>query len=48
MDNQIEIYQSTDGQTQVEVTFKQDTVWLTQDQIRELFQRERSNGPLPG
>lgn len=42
MANQIEIYQSTDGQTRVEVTFEKDTVWLTQAQISILFQRERS------
>ncbi len=37
MDNQIEIYQSTDGQTQVEVTFEEETVWLTQKALAELF-----------
>lgn len=42
MESQIEIYQSTDGQTRVEVTFEKDTVWLTQAQISILFQRERS------
>ena len=39
---EIEIYKSLDGQTQVEVQFNKDTVWLTQAQLGELFQRERS------
>lgn len=42
MNNQIEIYQTSDGQTQIEVTFEQDTVWLTQEQMSDLFLRERS------
>jgi len=42
MQNQIEIYQSTDGQTQIEVKFEQETVWLSQEQIGKLFARERS------
>lgn len=42
MKNQIEIYQTGDGQTQIEVTFEQDTVWLTQEQMSDLFLRERS------
>ncbi len=36
------IYQTEDGVTKIEVSFKEDTVWLTQAQIAELFQRERS------
>ena len=31
--NPIEIYQSADGQTQVEVRFDTDTVWLSQAQM---------------
>lgn len=42
MDNQIEIYQGTDGQTQIEVKFEQDTVWLSQEHLVELFQRDQS------
>jgi hypothetical protein len=37
MESQIEIYQGSDGQTQIEVRFEQDTVWLSQVQIAELF-----------
>ncbi len=42
MDQQIEIYQTPDHQTQVEVKFDQDTVWLNQKQLTVLFDRERS------
>ena len=40
MENQIEIYQGTDGQTQIEVKFEQDTVWLNQKQMAELFDKD--------
>ncbi|WP_192348814.1 RhuM family protein [Algoriphagus sp. Y33] len=42
MDNQIEIYQGSDGQTQIVVRFEEDTVWLSQEQLVELFQRDQS------
>lgn len=42
MENQIEIYQGSDGQTQIEVKFEKETVWLTQEQIAELFGKGRS------
>ena len=38
----IEIYRSPDKKTQVEVRFDQDSVWLSQVQIAELFQRDRT------
>lgn len=40
--NDIVIYQTEDGITKIEVNFNDDTVWLSQAQIGELFQRERS------
>ena len=40
--NQIEIYQANDGSTQIEVQFEQDTVWLTQAQLAELFGKGRT------
>lgn len=40
--NGIIIYQTEDGVTQIEVRLENETVWLTQQQISELFQRERS------
>ncbi|MGV3763185.1 RhuM family protein [Parapedobacter sp.] len=41
-ENQIEIYQGSDGKTLVEVKFEEDTIWLTQAQMVVLFDRERS------
>ena len=35
-------YQTEDGLTRVQVRMVNETVWLTQAQIAELFQRERS------
>ena len=40
--NQIIIYQTEDGQTQVDVRMENDTVWLTQAQMAELFQKDRT------
>jgi death-on-curing family protein len=40
MDNQIEIYQGSDGQTQIEVKFDQETVWLNQKQMAALFEKD--------
>ena len=42
MESQIEIYQGSDGQTQIEVKFEEDTVWLSQGQIAELFGKGRT------
>ena len=36
-DNQIIIYNTEDGQTKIEVKMKDDTVWLPQKQMAELF-----------
>lgn len=40
--SEIEIYQSSDGQTEVQVTFDDDTVWLNQEQLGLLFDRDRT------
>lgn len=42
MNNQIEIYKTPDGNTEIEVQFDKDTVWLNQIQITELFLRDRA------
>lgn len=42
MANNMMIYTTADGLTKVETTFDQETVWLTKDQMAELFQRDRS------
>lgn len=36
------IYTTDDGTTKVEATFDGDTVWLSQEQMAELFQRDKS------
>ena len=36
------IYTTDDGLTNVDVTFDNDTVWLTQDQMAKLFQKAKS------
>lgn len=40
--SEIEIYQSPDGNTEVQVTFDNDTVWLSLTQMAELFGRDKS------
>lgn len=40
--NEIIIYQTIDNQTQIQVKFEQETVWLTQSQITTLFNRDRT------
>ena len=44
--NQIVIYLSEDGQTQVDVRLENETVWLTQAQMVELFQTTKQNVSL--
>ena len=39
---QIILYQTEDGQTQLEVQLQNDTVWLTAEQMAELFQKNRT------
>ena len=38
----IVLYQSPDGQTRLDVKLENETVWLTQDQLVTLFQRDKS------
>lgn len=40
MTKQIEIYQSEDGQTQIALKLEQDTLWLSQAQLAELFSKD--------
>lgn len=40
--NQIIIYQTEDGQTQVDVRMENETVWLTQAQMAYLFDKDQS------
>lgn len=41
--SEIIIYESSDHQTQVEVKFDEETVWLNQNQLAELFKGSRTN-----
>jgi len=40
--NTIELYKSSNGETQIEVRFENETVWLSLNQISELFNRDKS------
>ena len=42
LDNKIIIYQTDDGKTQLDVKLENETVWLTQAQMAELFQTDRT------
>ncbi|WP_347274614.1 virulence RhuM family protein [Candidatus Kuenenia sp.] len=40
--SQLIIYQTEDGQTKIQVKMEDETVWLTQDQMAELFEKSKS------
>ncbi|MBS1919221.1 MAG: virulence RhuM family protein [Bacteroidetes bacterium] len=42
MQSEILIYQTEDGQTKIQTRLENETVWLSQEQMAELFQRDRS------
>lgn len=46
MENEIIIYQTQDGQTKIDVRLENETVWLTQNQMAELFQTTKQNVSL--
>ena len=39
---QILLYQTPDGESRIEVRLRDETVWLSLDQMAELFQRNKS------
>lgn len=41
--NQIEIFQTNDKETQIDVKFEGDTVWLNQQQMADLFKQTKQN-----
>ena len=41
--SEILIYQTEDGHTKIDVKFEDETVWLTQAQLCELYQTSKSN-----
>ena len=40
---EVVIYQTDDGETKIDVRFVDETVWLTQAQLVELFQSSKAN-----
>ena len=42
MKNQIVIYHTDNGQTAIDVRLENETVWLTQAQMAQLFQKDRT------
>lgn len=44
--DKIVIYQTDDGRTSIDVRLEQDTVWLSQAQMVELFQTTKQNVSL--
>lgn len=40
LESEIVLYQTEDGQTQLQVRFGEETVWLSQRQIAELFGKD--------
>ena len=42
-DTTVLIYQTEDGHTKVDVRFEDETVWLSQQQMAELFRTSRTN-----
>ena len=40
--NAIAIYQTDDGKVTIDVKYKDETVWLSQSQMAELFQKDRT------
>jgi len=43
MGNQIEIFKSNEGITQIEVRIEGDSVWLNQNQLIDLFESSKAN-----
>ena len=43
IESEILIYQTDDGQTKIDVKLEDETVWLTQTQLCELYQTSKSN-----
>ena len=42
-DSQIILYQAEDGTTKIEVRLENETVWLSQQQLTQLYQTSRTN-----
>ena len=42
MSHAVQLFTAADGQVQLSVSIDKETVWLTQEQMGHLFERERS------
>lgn len=42
---EVRVYEAADGEVRVDVRLDRETVWLTQEQMSQLFGRERSVAP---
>ena len=42
LNDKIVIYQTNDGKTSIDVKLENDTVWLSQSQMAELFEKDQS------
>ena len=42
-DNKVIIYTANDGKTRIDVKLEEETLWLTQAQMCELYQTSKSN-----
>lgn len=42
-DSQVVIYQSANGKSKLQVSLQEDTAWLTQAQIVEVFNSSKAN-----
>lgn len=42
-ENKVIIYTASDGQTKIDVKLEDETLWLTQAQMCELYQTSRTN-----
>ena len=43
MSESIQLYTNTDGEVQLDIKLEQETLWLTQAQLAELFQVKPQN-----
>ena len=42
-ENELIIYQTVDGRTKIEVKLENETIWLNQSQLEDLFQTDRTS-----
>lgn len=42
LNDKVIIYQTKDGKTSIDVKLENETVWLSQNQMAELFEKDRT------